>query len=203
MTIFVDTSGPQISNVQITGSPGYNLFGEKTANPSSTPTPLVYSLTISVVDNPARDTANFPNYLALLIPTPVVTITGGGSGYSSAPTVTFSGGGATTQATGIAMIANGMVTGVEITSSGTGYTSAPTVTFSGGGYTTAATATAVLQSPGNFVLQGDANGIIAISSVVITDNPLVNGQPATATVQLNFATPLPDDRYTLTIRIRP
>ena len=199
MMIFVDTSGPQISNVQITGSPGYNLFGEKTANPSSTPTPLVYSLTISVVDNPARDTANFPNYLALLIPTPVVTITGGGSGYSSAPAVTFSGGGATMQATGIAMIANGMVTGVEITSSGTGYTSAPTVTFSGGGYTTAATATAVLQSPGNIVLQGEANGIIAISSVVITDNPPVNGQPATATVQLNFATPLPDDLYTLTI----
>ena len=199
MTIFIDTTGPQISNVQITGSPGYNLFGEKTANPSSTPTPLVYSLTISVVDNPARDTANFPDYLALLIPTPVVTITGGGSGYRSAPTVTFSGGGATTQATGIVMIANGMVTGVEITSTGSGYTSAPTVIFSGGGFTTAATATAVLQSPGNFVLQGDANGIIAASSVVITDNPPVNGKPATATVQLNFATPLPDDRYTLTI----
>ena len=66
------------------------------------PTPLVDSLTISVVDNPARDTADFPNYLALLIPTPVVTITAGGSGYTSAPTVTFSGGGAITQATGIA-----------------------------------------------------------------------------------------------------
>ena len=49
------------------------------------------------------------------------------------------------------------------------------------------------------MLQGEANGIIAIQSVVVTDNPTVNGQPATATVQLVFAAPLPDDRYTLSI----
>jgi hypothetical protein len=206
MLIFIDTSGPQISNVNlddVNGIPNtsYNLFAEKTANAASTPTPLVYGLTISVTDNPDRDTANFGEYLALLIPTPVVTITGGGSGYSSAPIVTFSGGGATTQATGIAMIANGVVTGVEITSSGSGYTSAPDVAFSGGGFTTPASATAVLQSPGNIVLQGDAGGIIAISNVTITDTyPLTNGAPATATVTLTFATPLPDDRYTLTIK---
>ena len=200
LSIFVDTQGPQISNVQVTGSPTYNLFGEKTvAGTVQGPTPLVNSLTIGVVDNPARDAADFPNYLALLIPTPVVTITAGGSGYTSPPTVVFSGGGAVTQATGIALLSGGMVTGVEITSSGNGYTSAPTVSFSGGGFTTPATATAALQSPGNIVLQGEANGTIAIQSVVITDNPIVAGQPATATVQLIFAAPLPDDYYTLTI----
>ena len=200
LSIFIDTQGPQISNVQITGSPNYNLFGEKTVAGSITsPTPLVNSLTISVVDNPNRDAADFPNYLALLIPTPVVTMTSGGSGYTSPPTVTFSGGGAITQATGTAIVVDGVVTGVVITSSGNDYTSAPTVTFSGGGFTTPATATTILQSPGNFVLQGDSNGIITIESLVITDNPIVTGQPATATVQLIFAAPLPDDRYTLTI----
>ena len=86
LTIFIDTQGPQISNVQINStSSTYNLFGVKPTNALQGPTPLVNSLTISVVDNPARDTADFPNYLALLIPTPVVTITSGGSGYTSAP----------------------------------------------------------------------------------------------------------------------
>ena len=200
LTIFIDTQGPQISNVQVNSTTStYNLFGLKPTNALQGPTPLVNSLMISVVDNPDRDTADFPNYLALLIPTPVVTMTSGGSGYTSAPTVTFSGGGATTQATGIAIIVNGMVTGVEIESTGSGYASAPTVSFSGGGFITPATATAALHSPGNFVLTGDANGIIPIKSVVITDNPIVNGQPATATIQLVFYSPLPDDRYTLTI----
>src|SRR5205823_5995318 len=40
------------------------------------------------------------------------TITSGGSGYTSAPTVTFSGGGATTQAVGIATIVNGVVSSI-------------------------------------------------------------------------------------------
>src|SRR5437879_6396793 len=73
MLIFLDTQGPQVSNVQITGAPAFNLFGQKGpngANPPASnfaqgPTPLVNSLTISVVDNPNRDTVNFPNDVAL------------------------------------------------------------------------------------------------------------------------------------------
>ncbi len=62
-------------------------------------------------------------------------------------------------------------------------------------------ATATLESrPGEHCRsQGEANGIITIQSVVVTDNPIVAGEPATATVQLIFAVPLPDDYYTLTI----
>ena len=64
-----------------------------------------------------------------------------GSGYTSAPTVTLSGGGATTQATCVAVLnTSGQVIGVTLTSLGSGYTSAPTITFSGGGYTTEASA---------------------------------------------------------------
>ena len=68
-------------------------------------------------------------------------ITSGGSGYTSAPTVIFSGppsGG--TLATGTAIISNGQVTGVTITSDGNGYTLVPTVSFSGGGGSGAAAA---------------------------------------------------------------
>ena len=58
-----------------------------------------------------------------------VTITDGGEYYTSAPTVTFSGGGGS-GAAGTAIISSGgLVTGVTINTAGTGYTSAPTITF--------------------------------------------------------------------------
>ena len=59
-----------------------------------------------------------------------VTVTDGGSGYTSAPTVTFSAPTTGTTATGTTTISNsGIVTGVTITNPGSGYTVAPTVTF--------------------------------------------------------------------------
>ena len=69
-----------------------------------------------------------------------ITMTGGGSGYVTAPTVSFSGGGGASAA-GTAYLGNsGVVAGVIMTNRGSGYTSAPTVAFSSG----AATATANL-----------------------------------------------------------
>jgi beta propeller repeat protein len=61
-----------------------------------------------------------------------LTTNSGGAGYTSAPTITFSGGGGS-GAAGTATVTAGAVTWVTMTSGGTGYTSAPTVTFSGGG----------------------------------------------------------------------
>ena len=58
-----------------------------------------------------------------------VTVTNGGSGYASAPTITFSGGGGT-GAAATASITGGVVTGVSVTDAGAGYSTAPTVTFS-------------------------------------------------------------------------
>lgn len=58
-----------------------------------------------------------------------VTLTSGGSGYTAAPTVTFTGGSGT-GAAGTAVISGGVVTGVTITAGGSGYTTDPTVTFS-------------------------------------------------------------------------
>lgn len=79
-----------------------------------------------------------------------IAITAGGSGYSSAPTVTIgapnqAGG---VQATATATITSGVVTAITITEAGTGYTSAPAITFSSG----AATATAtVINQPGTCI----------------------------------------------------
>src|SRR4029078_784002 len=70
-----------------------------------------------------------------------VTVSNGGSGYSSPPTVTFSGGGGS-GATGTAIISGGAVTGVSITNPGSGYTSVPSVAFSAPGIGTTASGTA-------------------------------------------------------------
>lgn len=77
----------------------------------------------------------------------MITVTNGGSGYSSAPTVSFSGGGGS-GATATATVSGGAVTAVTIGNHGTGYTPSPpplagtgtaswgpAVSFSGGGGT--------------------------------------------------------------------
>ena len=73
-----------------------------------------------------------------------ISITTGGTGYTSEPTVTLTGGGGT-GATAIAGITAGAVSSVTITNPGSGYTTAPTVGFTGGGGTTVAGATATVQ----------------------------------------------------------
>ena len=61
-----------------------------------------------------------------------ISIDNGGTGYSSAPTITISGGGGS-NATATATVSGGAITAISITNAGTGYTSNPTVSISGGG----------------------------------------------------------------------
>ena len=70
-----------------------------------------------------------------------IEVTSGGSGYDSAPTVSFSGGGGS-GAEAIAVIDSGAVSKIVITNPGSGYTSLPTVSLSGGTPDSAATASA-------------------------------------------------------------
>lgn len=62
----------------------------------------------------------------------VVSVTAGGSGYTSVPTVTFTGGGGSSAAA-TAILLNKVVVGIIVTNPGSGYTTAPTVGFTGGG----------------------------------------------------------------------
>ena len=89
-----------------------------------------------------------------------VSITAGGSGYSSVPTVVIAGDG--TGATATATVGSGAVTGVTINTSGSGYTFA-FITFTGGGGS-GATAKANL---------GDADSLPALQSAV--EGASVNG----------------------------
>ena len=79
----------------------------------------------------------------------------GGSGYTSAPTVSFSGGGFSTVATATASVSDGTVTGITITSGGSGYSSAPSISYSGGG-------------------GSGAGGTVIISSGAVTSVSIIN-----------------------------
>ncbi|MEL6896698.1 MAG: dockerin type I domain-containing protein, partial [Planctomycetota bacterium] len=57
----------------------------------------------------------------------------------------------------------------------------------------------IAENPGHYQLIGDHTGIIAIDTITVTNNPVVGGQPASASVVLTFFEPLPDDRFTLTV----
>lgn len=73
-----------------------------------------------------------------------IKVVNGGSGYTSAPTVTI--GGAGTGATGTANINAGSVVSVTITDSGSGYNDATSITFSGGGGSNAVASVTVANS---------------------------------------------------------
>ena len=98
-----------------------------------------------------------------------VNITAEGTGYTSVPTVVFTGGGYTTTAAGTAVLTAGKVTSVTITAAGAGYTSAPTMTFTGGGGSGAA-ATATLKEGGDMLARTDFSVVnkAAADSMTIT-----------------------------------
>lgn len=107
-----------------------------------------------------------------------ISIGAGGTGYTSAPTVAFTGGGGS-GATATATVSGGVVTKITVTNAGSGYTSAPTVELTGGGGT-GATATASVGVAANAVvseLLGIANRLRA---VIIADGPNTNDADAIA-----------------------
>lgn len=75
----------------------------------------------------------------------IITVDNGGTGYATAPTISFTGGGSgvTTAATATATIIGGVVTSITVDIVGVGYTEAPVVVITGAN-TTPASATAFL-----------------------------------------------------------
>ena len=57
LDIFIDTQGPQVTDVFITEFPEFNLFGLKPGNAAQGPTPLIYELSISLQDLPFEHAA--------------------------------------------------------------------------------------------------------------------------------------------------
>lgn len=112
-----------------------------------------------------------------------ITITAGGTGYTSAPAVVFTGG-AGTGVAATATVENGVVTGITITNPGTGYTSAPVISFTGGAGTGAA-ATAALA----FRIVAPTTRTYEVFAGYVADYPLSAGvgQALNSTVSIQIS----------------
>ena len=110
-----------------------------------------------------------------------ITVTAGGSGYTSTPTVSITGGGGT-GATATAVVTSSAVSSITVTAGGSGYTTAPTVSLTGGGGT-GATATAVVTGSAvtSITVTAGGSGYTTAPTVSITGG---GGTGATATAVL-------------------
>ena len=181
--IFGDTNGfsdiyavnavsGEIARVSVTSS------GDQANNPSFKP----------AISTDGRYIA-FESTATNLVPGVVRAITippgGGGTGYLTIPTVTITGGGATTNATAVATIAGGAVTGITLTSGGVGYNgSAVTVTIAGttgtGATATAYVTPAVTVTPGVshiYLRNRDVSGTGIFDTMGNTETTIVDVAP--------------------------
>ena len=102
-------------------------------------------------------------------------VTDAGTGYTTAPTVTFTAPSPSVpnavRATGVAVLSNGGVGSIQITNPGFGYTSEPTITFSGGGGTNATAEAHILNYPRVTIAATSPNtgsGAVAYAVVIPT-----------------------------------
>jgi hypothetical protein len=99
-------SNTPVVNNSITVTDGTNSWSQSVGNPGVGATATANTISGFVIE---------------------ATITNGGSGYTSAPSVTITGSG--TGATATATISGGVVTGITINSAGSGYTGGATITI--------------------------------------------------------------------------
>ena len=104
-----------------------------------------------------------------------IAVTSGGTGYTSAPTISFTGGGGTGATATATVSVAGVVNSIAVTSGGIGYTSAPTVSFTGGGGGTGATATAAVSDGAitGIAVTSGGTGYTSAPTVVITPAAVV------------------------------
>ena len=132
--------------VDVTGTGGIGLFGQLIfddfdAISANAPVRLRMGSEATPYRNvnTTAGAVTFGSKVARLV---YISVTAGGSGYTTAPTVTITGGGGS-GATATAYTDGDTITGVVVTNGGSGFTSAPTIGFTGGGGT-GATATGVV-----------------------------------------------------------
>ena len=116
-----------------------------------------------------------------------IKVTSGGSGYTSEPTITITGGGTdVTNAKAIAILTPTTISRINVTSGGSGYTSAPIITITGGGGS-GASATANIN---NGIIQSITitNGGSGYTSVPVIRFLEGGGSGASATVTLSSFT---------------
>lgn len=108
-----------------------------------------------------------------------ITVTNGGTGYTSAPAVALTGGNGTGATATAEIDAQGRVSKIIVSNPGTGYTAAPTVALTGGGGSNAA-ATASFGSTSNPVVANLVTIANRLRAVIWADGPNTNDADAIA-----------------------
>jgi hypothetical protein len=154
-------NGDNKPDLVISGAQGVEVLANNIATggtitaTSFVATPLASSATTAVATGVIRSSNTAGQVIS-------VNVTNGGNGFTSAPNVSFTGGGS--GATGVATVSGGHVTAVTITNGGSGYTSAPTITFTGGGGGSGATGTVTVNIPqADIVATTAASGVSAVT----------------------------------------
>jgi hypothetical protein len=111
-----------------------------------------------------------------------VSVVSPGSGYSTAPSVTFAGGTPTTPATAKAQIAGGRVVGIDISEPGVGYQAAPTVTLSASNAANASFNVGVVGSISAVTVANGGSGYTSAPTVVFSSSQGLANARATVNV---------------------
>ncbi len=177
-----------MATISSNGTGGGDWSAGATWNGGVVPTPLTDKVNIVSGDTVVFNKSPF--------------VISGGSGYTSAPTVTL-GGATGSGATAVAIMSGGVVVGIKVISPGASYT-VPTVTFTGGSPSVAATATATVYNGRFAYAVGDdtttalnikSGGILSWSTSVTTAMSLYGSLVVENGGEFrcgNSATPIPD-----------
>jgi len=111
-----------------------------------------------------------------------INVVSAGNGYSTAPTVTLSGGSPTTAAVARAEVSGGRVVGVTVSDAGKGYTSAPSVVISPSNANGATFAVGVLGSVREVTVSSGGSGYTSAPTVVFSTAQGLTKANATATL---------------------
>lgn len=192
LTYSKDLSNTPVVNNSITVTDGTNSWSQSVGNPGAGATATATTISGFVIG---------------------ATITNGGSGYTSAPSVTITGSG--TGAAATATISGGVVTAINITSAGSGYAGGATITiappvipfrvdYSGGTitatYSSAPTAGQTISATYRYTTSGIAGALsagaehwmaVSVDGVVQVTRQRVLAVPFAVTAQIsNFANQL-------------
>jgi len=201
-----DVIGVQVSGVHVTGADGY-IWKYMFTLTSTLATKFLTSSFIPVKhikENPGSGDLALANQWSVqqaAVDGAIynMKITTAGTGYTSAPTLTIAGDGASAAAT--ATVSGGAITGITMTNVGTGYTHA-TVTVTGGGGSNGAIRPVIGPQGGfgadptndlrshyvtvNSIFTGDESGAIPDANdfrqIALCKNPIKSGATASVTV---------------------
>ncbi len=114
-----------------------------------------------------------------------IDVVAGGSGYTSAPTLTFTGGGGSGASVSTTTVSGGALTSTMVPARGSGYTSEPTVTVGGPG--TGARVRAFITAPipvgATIRIGGQSYTVIDRDGLIVTISPALAATAAAAAVE--------------------